>query len=247
MRPINRCSKTRRDNIIMAHKKQGYIFENDWPLERMKKAVEETYTEVMIIPVDTEIEVDHKVLNYDNVKQHLINANKISLMDCACRTNRGNCDGPIEVCIVLNSFAEQILAEKDDLESWPGTLHPREVSVDEALEALKKSHEAGLVHTNLVRRDKPNEVSTICSCCTCCCGPLSGVIRYGLAPHLLTSDTTSVTDIAACTDCGDCVDRCQFGAREMVDGSHAFNPDLCFGCGLCVSTCPTNAIKLIDK
>jgi len=65
----------------MAHKKQGYRFENDWPLERMRKSVEETYTEVIIVPVDTEIEVDQKVLNYDNVKQRLVNANKILLMD----------------------------------------------------------------------------------------------------------------------------------------------------------------------
>ncbi|GAG03964.1 unnamed protein product, partial [marine sediment metagenome] len=61
------------------------------------------------------------------------------------------------------------------------------------------------------------------------------------------SQAISVTDASACTDCGDCVDRCQFGAREMVKGSLSFNPDLCFGCGLCVSSCPTNAITLVDK
>jgi NAD-dependent dihydropyrimidine dehydrogenase PreA subunit len=36
-------------------------------------------------------------------------------------------------------------------------------------------------------------------------------------------------------------------AREMVDGNHTYNPDLCFGCGLCASTSPTNAIKIIDR
>ena len=41
--------------------------------------------------------------------------------------------------------------------------------------------------------------------------------------------------------------RCQFGAREMVDGALSVNLDLCFGCGLCVSTCLTNAITLVDK
>ena len=43
--------------------------------------------------------------------------------------------------------------------------------------------------------------------------------RFGLFPHLLTSHAISVTDASACTDCGGCVERCQFGAREMVDGS----------------------------
>jgi len=231
----------------MAHKKQGYRFENDWPIERMREVVEETYTEVIIVPVNVEIEADHKVLSYDNVKQRLINANKVSLMNCVCRVDRGNCDGPIESCITLNSFAEKILAEKDDLESWPGNLYPREVSVEEALKALKKTHEAGLVHLALTRREDESPGQTICSCCTCCCVFLSGIIRYGLAPHLLTSDTTSVTDSAKCTACGVCVDRCQFGAREIVDGSIVFKPEVCCGSGLCATTCPTNAIKLVDK
>ena len=72
-------------------------------------------------------------------------------------------------------------------------------------------------------------------------------MRCGLAPSLLTSDKMSATDISLCDDCGDCVDRCQFGAREMANGSLSFNPGLCFGCSLCVSTCPTNAITLVDK
>jgi len=228
----------------MAHKRQGYRFENDWPLEEMRKDTEEVYVKVVAIPVNVEIEADHRVLNYDSVKQYLINASKISLLDCSCKTKRGNCDGPVQVCIGLNGKAEHILTSEDFKH-----LSPREVGVDEALSVLMKSHEAGYVHMALTQKKdrKPDDVDYICSCCTCCCSILSGVIRYGMAPHLLTSDTTSVTDSSSCTSCGVCVDRCQFGAREMVNGSLAFNPELCFGCGLCVSTCPTNAITLVDK
>ena len=88
---------------------------------------------------------------------------------------------------------------------------------------------------------------SVCSCCSCCCGILSGILRYGLGPGLLQSQAISVTDGSSCTDCGECVDRCQFGAREMVNGSLSFDQGLCFGCGLCVSTCPTQAIALVDK
>ena len=243
----------------MAHKKQGYRFENDWPLEVMRKDTEEVYRKAVAIPVNIEIEADHRVLNYENVKQYLINARKISLLDCSCKTKRRNCDGPVRVCIGLNANAERILNSIDDKDSWLSKLNPQEVSVDEALSVLKKSHEAGYVHLALTmnkdfarsiainKDDNPDAVEYICSCCTCCCSILSGVIRYGMAPHLLTSDTTSVTDLSKCNSSGVCVDRCQFGAREMVNGSLAFNPDLCFGCGLCVSTCPTNAITLVDK
>jgi len=243
----------------MAHKKQGYRFENDWPLEVMKKDTEVVYRKAVAIPVNVEIEADHRVLNYDKVRQLLISASKISLLDCSCKRKRGNCDGPVRVCIGLNGNAERILNSRDDKDSWHSKLNPQEVSVDEALLVLKMSHEAGYVHMALTmntdfarsiainKDDNPDAVEYICSCCTCCCSILSGIIRYGLAPHLLTSDTISVTDLSSCTSCSICVDRCQFGAREIVNGSLTFNSDLCFGCGLCVSTCPKNAITLVDK
>ena len=225
----------------MAHRKKGYRFENDWPLENMRKATEETYVKVVTIPVNVEIEGDHRVLNYDRVKQLLINANKIILQNCICREQRGNCDAPLHVCIGLDERAEYLLG----LESG----RAQEVGIEEALSALKKSHEAGLVHLTFTRRDNKrlDGVDLICGCCSCCCIVLSGILRYGLAPHLLTSDTTEVTDYDKCTLCGVCVNRCQFGAREIVDDSLVVNHDLCFGCGLCVSTCPTNAITLIKK
>ena len=63
----------------MAHRRQGDRFENDWPLENMRKATEETYVKVVTVPVNVEIEADHKVLNYDRVKQLLTRARKIRL------------------------------------------------------------------------------------------------------------------------------------------------------------------------
>ena len=48
-------------------------------------------------------------------------------------------------------------------------------------------------------------------------------------------------------DCGLCVDRCQFGARELVHGSLSIDQDPCFGSGLCVSSCPTYAITLVAR
>ncbi len=223
----------------MAHKKQGYRFENDWTLERLETRTFQTTKEVLTVPVNVEIEGEHLVLNLENVKQILGKARTISVLDCHCRVDRGNCDAPVNVCIDMNETAERNIARGD----------AREVALDEALDILKKTHEAGLVHMALGSGEfyKPGVINSVCSCCSCCCPILSGVLRFGLAPHLLKSQAISVTDIQACTDCGDCVGRCQFGSREMVNGSLSFNPDLCFGCGLCVSTCPTNAITLVDK
>jgi len=223
----------------MAHRKQGYRFENDWTLEHLETRSLPNYKTVLTVPVNVEIEAEHLVLNLENVTQILSNARTISVMDCNCRVKRGNCDAPVNTCIDMNETAERNITNGVS----------REITLDEALDILEKTHEAGLVHMALGQGEfyEPGVINSVCSCCSCCCSILSGILRFGLAPHLLTSQAISVTDASACTDCGDCVDRCQFGAREMVDGSLSFNPDLCFGCGLCVSTCPTNAITLVDK
>jgi len=223
----------------MAHRKQGYRFENDWTVERLETRTFQNYKEAVTVPVNVEIEAEHLVLNLENVKQILSKARTISVMDCSCRVKFGHCDAPVNTCIDINETAERNIRN--------GVA--QEIALDEALDVLKKTHEAGLVHMALGQGEfyEPGVINSVCSCCSCCCSILSGILRFGLAPHLLKSQAISVTDASACTKCGDCVNRCQFGAREMVDGSLAFNPELCFGCSLCVSTCPTNAITLVDK
>ena len=223
----------------MVHRKQGYRFENDWTLERIETVSIPYYKAIETIPVNIEIKADHLVLNLENAKKILSKAYKISVMDCYCRVERGNCDTPINVCLDLNELAERNIANGDG----------REVNLDEALHLLELSHREGLVHMAMANAEiyKPGVINSICSCCSCCCSQLSGLIRFGLAPHILKPLMASVTNLDECNDCGVCVERCQFGAREMKNGSLSYNPEMCFGCGLCISVCPTNAIKLIDK
>jgi ferredoxin len=220
----------------MAHKRQGYRFENDWMLEDFE---ESTIKEAVTVPVNVKIEAEHVVLNLEKASKILSNARTISVLDCYCRVKYGHCHAPVDVCIDLNETAERNIRNGI----------AREIDLDEALDVLRKAHEAGLVPLALSQGEfyEPGVINSICSCCSCCCTLLSRIVRFGLASHILTSQTTSVTDASVCNGCGACIDRCQFGAREMIDGSLSFNPDLCFGCGLCVSTCPTNAINLVDK
>jgi len=221
----------------MAHRKQGYRFENDWTREYLETESRPNYKTIETVPVNVEIEADHLVLSLENVKQILGKARTISVMDCACRVKFGHCDAPVNVCLDMDETAERNIRN--------GVA--REITLDEALDVLEKTHDAGLVHLALGQGEfyKPGVINSVCSCCSCCCSILSGILRFGLAPHILTSQAISVTDTSDCTECGVCAERCQFGAREMVNGSLAFNPDLCFGCSLCVSTCPTNALALV--
>jgi ferredoxin len=217
----------------MAHRKQGYRFDDDWPPEN-QEYIFQNYKEAVTIPVDVEIEADQYVLNFDNVKEILSKAKLISLMDCGCRTIYRHCDAPLNVCLDMNEVAERHIGM-----GWA-----REITLDEAMKVLEQTHESGLVHMAYSHGEfyQPGFVNSVCSCCSCCCGVLSGILRFGLAPHLLTSTSSTETDTSACTNCGLCIDRCQFGAREINDNKMSFYKDLCFGCGLCVSTCPANVI-----
>ncbi|MBM3291857.1 4Fe-4S dicluster domain-containing protein [Candidatus Bathyarchaeota archaeon] len=181
------------------------------------------------------------VLNFDNVKKIVDSAKKITIMDCSCRKDLKHCDAPLETCMTFDEAAERNLTSDD-----PRThsFRPHPITHEEAMEVLRKSSEVGLIHMAYVGKDNPEKIDTICSCCSCCCEPLGGILRFGMAPHLLKASAKSVDDHSKCINCGVCVDRCHFGARKIVDGELKYDQSRCFGCGVCVSTCPTNAISL---
>jgi Pyruvate/2-oxoacid:ferredoxin oxidoreductase delta subunit len=226
----------------MAHKEQGYRYRIDYDIDHRKNVVD-SFEKAIVLPVNTEIQQDQVVLNFDNVKKIIESANTIVVHDCSCRVDLKRCDAPVDVCMYFNETAERKLVSEDPrIKSY----RPHRVSKAEALDVLKKSAEAGLVHLAYVNKEDPTKIGILCSCCSCCCEILGGILRFGMAPHLLTASAKSVQDESKCTDCGICVDRCHFGSRVMVDGKLEYNPDRCFGCGLCVSTCPTEAITLVE-
>jgi len=190
------------------------------------------------IPVNVEVEAEHRVYDLSEVKELLGAAKKIVLQDCGCRTDHGKCDSPLDTCLSLNEDADESLRS--------GRYNAREVSLEEALDALRRSHEAGLVHMAYKLKGK-GYVSPICSCCPCCCHTLGGLVRHGVHAKVLASRYVAEDEPSLCTDCGVCVDRCSFQARDITGKGLRFDASRCFGCGLCVSTCPTGAIRLTER
>ncbi len=215
--------------------RMGQRLPNDWTEEELRENAE-ALEEAVTVPVNVEIEAEHRVLDLSQMEEILRRANRITLQDCGCRTLRGNCDAPLDVCIALDEAA--------DLEG--SSYNSREATLEEALEALGRSHDAGLVHMayTIKGEDRP---TIICSCCPCCCHTLGGLLRFGIATRVLSSRLVAEDDASKCTGCGACVKRCVFGARGIEDGKTVYDPGRCFGCGLCVSTCPNSAIRLLEK
>jgi NAD-dependent dihydropyrimidine dehydrogenase PreA subunit len=118
----------------------------------------------------------------------------------------------------------------------------REINGAEAIAILRRCAELGLVHQT-ANTDKPD---VICNCCECCCVLLSPVLRYGMDQVISKSRFRSSIDYELCTDCLDCVNRCQFGALEELGGKVVAYQEKCFGCGQCVTVCPTEAIAMVE-
>lgn len=190
------------------------------------------------IPVHVDVDMKQAVLNLAEAERILEEADSIALGPCACRVEKGNCDRPVDTCITLNQNSDEAV------ETWEGFRH---VSAEEALAALRTSHEAGLVH--LAYR-KPGEESTVfCSCCSCCCWFLNALKRFDYHDAIVESSHVAEQDTERCIGCGTCVERCPFDAWAAAQNGDApsLNPEKCFGCGVCVSSCPVGAISFVPR
>ncbi|HUV34374.1 MAG TPA: 4Fe-4S binding protein [Candidatus Desulfaltia sp.] len=217
--------------------KPGDRYPNDYTVEELKD-ISESLEAAVTVPVNVQVEAEHRVYDLSEMKAILLKAGRIVLQECGCRRDHGNCDHPLETCLTVNGAAEESLKNN--------RYSPREVDLHQAIEALERSHRAGLVHMAYTMKgdDSP---TVICSCCPCSCHTLGGLIRYGIHTQVLTSRYVAEDDESKCVQCGACVDRCSFLARSMVDGELVYDESKCFGCGLCVSTCPASAISLVER
>lgn len=185
-----------------------------------------------------EVDLKQAVLHLEEAERILGEARSIALGPCACRKEKRNCDAPIDTCLTLNESSDRAI------ETWEGF---RYVSADEALAALRASHEAGLVH--LAYR-KPGDATTVfCSCCSCCCWFLNALKRFDYHDAIVEASHVAEQDAERCIACGACVERCPFDAwnPDQNGGRPSLSRERCFGCGVCVSGCPVGAISFVPR
>jgi NAD-dependent dihydropyrimidine dehydrogenase PreA subunit len=205
---------------------------SDWTKEEIQRKYVDTMT-AQTLPVNVKMEGQTHIHDFWQVEKLLTQAQLISLTKCDCRKKVQGCDNPLDVCISLDREAELLIAKGN----------ARKVTLDEALALLRKSHEAGLVHISYTDIGDPKPF-VICSCCACCCHSLAGLMRFQIPDAIVATDYIAVQDDETCIACGNCVNRCYFQARSLLNGTLIYDESKCFGCGVCVSTCPTSAISL---
>jgi len=189
------------------------------------------------IPVRIDIDMKQQVLSLDEAEEILRGARSVALGSCDCRKKGQICDAPVDVCLSLNNSADG----DDEYEGF------EPVMVEQALEVLRTSHEAGLVH--LAYRKPGKEITEFCSCCSCCCWFLQKLKTTDYHESIVEAKYIAEQDTAKCVGCGTCVKRCQFDAwlAPEADEKPSLQAASCFGCGVCVTACPADAISLVPR
>ncbi len=207
----------------------------DWTRDELQKEYVDEMTAVTV-PVNITVHGQQTILDMSSVEEILRRAEVITVQDCGCRIKWHKCSAPLDVCLSLDNDAREAMKRG-----------AKRISLAQALVVLKRSHEAGLVHLAFTNKgeDKP---FVICSCCSCCCHSLSALVRFGMPGAVVSSEYIAQQDYDTCDNCGICVQRCQFKARQLnSDNELVFNRDKCFGCGLCITVCPKKSITLARR
>lgn len=185
-----------------------------------------------VIPVSESLSTLQWVLPGEQVTEILRNARVFALGDCACRTRYKRCDNPLETCFFINDVADKKIAA--------GEAH--KIALAEAEETVKLANRHGLIHLTIY--NPRQHVYAVCSCCDCCCHDMQIMKLYNRPDMVAYSDYVVHTDESLCNHCGVCVERCKFGAKELVSGKVCHDMNKCYGCGLCVTVCPEEANRL---
>jgi NADPH-dependent glutamate synthase beta subunit-like oxidoreductase/Pyruvate/2-oxoacid:ferredoxin oxidoreductase delta subunit len=170
-----------------------------------------------VIPVEAAISAESKAASFEQLSSWLKSAKKLAIADCSCRVTRrlaGEGCGHLEkdMCMAVGDAA--INGIKRGI--------AREVSVEQALEILKRAEENGLVHqvTNIDGTDK---IMGICNCCRCSCLGLR-TSQYFNTPNMSRSNYVAKIDAEKCVACGQCVEYCPANAVKLGQKIASKNP-----------------------
>jgi len=180
-----------------------------------------------------------KLLPEEDIRELIRGAEAASVVPCTCRRSVRGCDLPVNVCLQFNRGADYAINRGAG----------RRISAEKAIAIAGEAEEAGLVHTWASGLQK--RLTAICNCCRDCCDIFAIGMEVGNIEQVLEKSRFRATaDQELCTGCQDCVERCFFGAIEMVKppqggiATATVNEEKCFGCGLCTLVCEPGALTM---
>ncbi|MHA2130478.1 MAG: ATP-binding protein [Promethearchaeota archaeon] len=199
-----------------------------------------------LIEINQSFDVESKVLPYELVEDVINKYDTFCVVPCQCRiigeyTGESCKVAPPELgCFLAGSVAEVALRKGR-----------KKLTKEEAIEFLKKTEKAGLVH-NCIMDTSIESSLYICNCCSCHCGGLISSKEHR-ENAVITSNFLPKFDNQSCTKCEICLNKCPMGAiyhrwaneEDKSDEIMYIREEFCIGCGVCAANCPNNSIKLV--
>ncbi len=188
------------------------------------------------IPAAGSISPEYAVYPYHLMETVINQAQTFAVSHCACRVpykmKGGKCDHPVEVCLKFDDMAQYVIDRG----------YGRQISRQEALDIIKLSEEAGLVH---FVDNVAEGVKHACNCCGCACWNVGSIKRRKIPRDVLMATYfMRQTDEAQCNGCGECLEICPVNALKIEGDYPVVDEEWCIGCGVCATKCPTEAAKM---
>jgi len=220
------------------NKQQAYAFEKIYP-ELARAMIGLNMPIFKTLPAEQSIS-GMEVSPDQKASWWISQAETVAITDCICRkqqklVGRG-CSRPMDnICIYLSPWAEFFI----------DTGIARKATLAEAVKALERAENGGLVHMAYPTSGVP---FAICNCCPDCCLTLRTVTEFNAMPsQMVISDFQSTVDIELCKGCEACIAICPVSAISMEEEKTVVNVARCIGCGLCVLECPEAATSLATR
>jgi ferredoxin len=195
-----------------------------------------------LIKIDEPVNIERKVLSIELVKDLIDKNDTFASLTCPCRLVGEMSGEPCKVAPAeLGCFVVGVAA-KLAIQAGFG----RPLTKEQAIEYIKKTEEAGLVHNAMGSNN--DQFYSICNCCKCHCGALLPASQTKLRLKFVSpSNFTPQRQPEQCTLCETCLNMCPMEAISHPTGEDTLilNPSLCIGCGVCAANCPENAILMV--
>ena len=181
---------------------------------------------------------------HNDIDAHFQRHDRFLVIDCVCKKEKAyhnghSCEMPIKRCGFVGMppvvpLSENVLSREEAIKRWND------------LDAMGTMMIQGFYGFTM-GAEAPQFVGG-CHCCGCCCSILNAARLAPLEETVQRSNYRAVKDNEKCTNCGECVRRCQFFAHTMEkteDGRvSVYNRDKCVGCGACVMGCKFDALEM---
>jgi Fe-S-cluster-containing hydrogenase component 2 len=206
--------------------------------EAFGKAVHTRKTpQIRTIPVQESIKNASKVALFDDIFAFVkASEGPFAVMNCICRQGKDLIGEPCR----QTHHRENCLTFGEAARSMVDRGAARFITREDTLEYLRQADRDGLV---LEPQNAQNPLF-VCCCCGCCCGVLTSAKKLPHPAELFHSNYTATVEDQLCSQCGECLQRCQMDALSLDTGPALVDATRCIGCGLCVTTCPSGAILL---